>query len=64
MEYTNIVSLVPEGEHFDASAINEGVWISQAHLDAIETKLGENATAFSGFNEKIETANTEKKRRW
>lgn len=49
MEYTNIISLVPVGEHFDAAAINEGVWLSQAHLDALETTLAENGTVVTAI---------------
>jgi len=41
MEYTNIINLVPAGEHFDASAVNEGVWVSVAHLNNIENTLVE-----------------------
>ena len=36
MEYPQIISLVPEGEHFDASAVNEGVWLSVGHINSIE----------------------------
>jgi hypothetical protein len=39
MEYPQIISLVPEGEHFDASAVNEGVWVSAAHLVNVETRI-------------------------
>lgn len=41
MRYVKIAALVPQGEHFDESAIlNEGGWISSAHLSAIESALG------------------------
>lgn len=39
MEYTNIIAAVPAGEHFDASAVNEGVWMSVAHLNSIEAVM-------------------------
>lgn len=44
--FENIISKVPQGEHFDASAINEGVWLSIAHLNNVEQSLAENADAF------------------
>ena len=58
MKYPKIKSLVPQGEHFDESAIvNEGGYISVAHLDALEKTLGENATAISGHAAALQTAN-------
>src|SRR4051812_37446412 len=39
MEYTRITALVPDGEHFDASAMNEGIWLTVSHVNAIETSL-------------------------
>lgn len=40
-KYAKIAALVPQGEHFDESAIvNEGGWVSTGHLDAIEASLG------------------------
>ncbi len=44
MELNNVKALVPANEDFDASAVNEGVWLSEGHLNAIETELGNNAT--------------------
>lgn len=44
MEFNNIKALVPVNEDFDASAVNEGVWLSEAHLAAIETSLENNTT--------------------
>lgn len=62
MEYNQIISLVPEGEHFDASAINEGVWISEAHLGNIESALQDAATnvaaALNEVNAATENLNT------
>lgn len=40
MEYTNIISLVPVGEHFDASVVGEAVWLTESHFNAIETAMG------------------------
>lgn len=65
MEYTQITSLVPEGENFDSTAVNEGVIVSEGHLQSIETRLSENATAINGhatavqeLNNQITEANT------
>ena len=57
MEYPNIISAVPEGEHFDASAVNEGVWLSQAHLDSLENRLQENAGSISSAAAAVESGN-------
>lgn len=45
MEYSQLSALVPQGEHFDASAVNEGVWLSQGHLQNVENVLSANASA-------------------
>ena len=50
MEYTHVKALVPEGEPFDSSAVNDGVWLSQTHLANIDKVLGENATAVANLN--------------
>lgn len=47
MEYTNVSALVPQGEDFDATAVNEGVWLSQGHLDAIENNLAAHASVLA-----------------
>jgi hypothetical protein len=47
MEYTHIAAAVPQGEHFDATAINEGVWLSQAHLMNVENILAANAATIA-----------------
>ena len=39
--------MVPEDEHFDASAVGEGVWLSIAHLNNIETAFSGHATNVS-----------------
>ena len=56
MEYTNIIAAVPEGEHFDASAVNEGVWISEAHLVSLESTLEQNNTDKTAFADQISSA--------
>lgn len=37
--YEKIATLVPEAEAFDSTAVNEGVWLTEAHLGNIETSL-------------------------
>ena len=59
MELTNVIAAVPEGEHFDATAVNEGIWVSQTHMAAIESKLAENASKVSGLEEQLGTANAD-----
>jgi len=39
MEYPRITALVPQGEHFDSTAMNEGIWLTVAHVDSIENSL-------------------------
>lgn len=57
MEYTQVISLVPNGEHFDATAVNEGVWLSQGHLDAIEGQLQAHAATIAGHDEVVNGLN-------
>lgn len=57
MEYTNITSLVPEGEQFDSTAVNEGVWVTEAHLQNVENSLAENATAIADHTAALENLN-------
>jgi hypothetical protein len=53
MKFQKIAGLVPEGEHFDESAIvNEGGFLSVAHLAALENDLGDSTNA-----EALEQAN-------
>lgn len=42
MEYPRITALVPNGEHFDSSALNEGIWLTSGHVNAIENALEAN----------------------
>ena len=58
MEHTQIISLVPEGEYFDASAINEGVYLSVAHLNAIEAQLALSAGNIEAAMEEVSAANS------
>lgn len=60
MEYPQITSLVPEGEHFDASAINEGIYFTAGHVNSIEAALEVNATTLAAAQQEkqaLETAN-------
>lgn len=55
MKYPKIQELVPQGEHFDESAIlHEGGYLSTAHLAAIENDLATNAPALEQANATIE----------
>lgn len=39
MNYPRITALVPQGEHFDSTALNEGIWLTTGHFSAIEIAL-------------------------
>ncbi len=55
MKYAQIQALVPTGEHFDESGIiNEGGFLSVAHLDNIEHTLSTNSPALEQANATIE----------
>lgn len=70
MKYNRINDLVPEGEHFDESAVGEGVWISSAHLrniecalenastaqEAVQSRLDESGQTVSDLTEQLDTA--------
>lgn len=57
MEFKRIIELVPDGEHFDASAVNEGVWLSQGHLLNIESAFAQVDTLEAQDNENMEKLN-------
>lgn len=57
MKYPQLHSLVPEGEFFDESAINEGVFLSVGHVNSIEQTLLNAGTAVESVQNKLETAN-------
>lgn len=66
MEYPKLISLVPATEHFDASAIGEGVWLSVGHINAIEsamtiseTSLAESAASLEAANGNVQTLTDE-----
>jgi chromosome segregation ATPase len=55
MKYAQIQALVPTAEHFDESGIiNEGGFLSVAHLNNIEQTLATNAPALEQANATIE----------
>jgi hypothetical protein len=57
MKFPKISALVPQGEHFDESAVNEGVWMSESHLSSIESALVTAETATAETATQLETAN-------
>ena len=57
MKYPKVKDLVPAGEHFDESAIvNEGGFLSVAHLDAIENQLGVHETDMQNLQTQLDEA--------
>lgn len=60
MKYQQINALVPENEHFDESAaINEGMFLSVAHIDAIENALQNSGSVSESIQLELENARTE-----
>jgi len=57
MKFSKISALVPTGEPFDEKAVNEGVWMSEAHLDGIENALSLAETAASEAATTLEAVN-------
>lgn len=57
MKFQKISAAVPQGEHFDESAVNEGVWMSETHLTSIENALTVAETATAQVTASLETAN-------
>ncbi len=39
MKFSNIHALVPEGEHFDETAMNGGIWLTEGHVGNVENTL-------------------------
>ncbi len=58
MKYPKITALVPSGEEFNADAVNEGIWLTAAHVDAIEATVA-NAEAAAATQAEIITAANE-----
>lgn len=58
--YEQLTALVPEGEHFDASAINEGIYLTEGHLANIETALLNNAGAVSAIQQQLDEATSQR----
>ena len=55
-----IAALVPQGEEFKPEAVNEGVWLTEAHLTGIEGALAGNAAAATKAANELSAANTAK----
>ena len=55
MKYPHLSATVPQGEHFDSSAVNEGVWLTAAHIDSIEASLATNAELVISNSNSAET---------
>lgn len=56
MEYPQLSSFVPAGEHFDSTAINEGVYLTVGHVDAIEAALAGKEAVVLDLNSRITLA--------
>jgi len=57
MKYPKVSALVPEAEHFDESAVNEGVWLTAAHLNNIEQALTAPAQEVADLQQQLQAAN-------
>jgi chromosome segregation ATPase len=57
MKFPKISAAVPQGEHFDESAVNEGVWLSENHLNSIENALSVSEKNAAEVATSLETAN-------
>jgi chromosome segregation ATPase len=56
MEYTKVTSLVPNGEHFDATAVDGSVWLTEGHLNNVETALANQDTVVQQMQGQIDEA--------
>lgn len=55
MSLPRITALVPEGEHFDATALNEGIWFTESHVNNIEAALEVSETNAAAQADQITT---------
>lgn len=55
-----VAALAPKEETFSAELVNEGVWVTEAHLQGIENQLSSNAAAIKKAGEDLTAANTAK----
>jgi hypothetical protein len=55
-DFPSVSALVPEGEFFAVEALNEGIWITKGHLQAIEGKLAGADAAIRGAQTKTAQA--------
>jgi len=56
-KFENITALVPEGEYFDAAAVNEGVFLTGNHLVNIEASLAGQQSATAAMLQQVDGAN-------
>lgn len=59
MKYSKITSLVPAGEFFDESAVDEGVYLTTTHLQALEDALSKPNEADAALQAKLDEATTQ-----
>lgn len=62
LELAAIAALAPKEEDFSAEVVNEGVWMTEAHLNAIENKLTTDAAAAKKAGEDLAAATTAKEK--
>lgn len=60
MKYPKITALAPTGEDFKEEAVNEGVWLTEAHLASIETSVSNAELAATTAATALQEANAEK----
>lgn len=58
--YEAVAALVPQGESFDHTAVNEGVWLTQGHLANIEVALLNAGAEKSDLQQQIDALFQEK----
>jgi chromosome segregation ATPase len=56
-----IAALAPKEETFSAEVVNEGVWMTEAHLVAVNDQLVNNQTALTQAKTDLDAANAAKK---
>ena len=54
-----MTALVPDGEYFDSTALNEGIWLTAGHVNAIEQALEGNAGTITQLTGERDTARQE-----
>lgn len=56
MKFPKLTALAPIGESFDETALNEGIWVTGAHLESVEAALAGSDTILGEVQIKLETA--------